>query len=135
MSHVWTQVSIASVVEGEGEVRALPKLLHRIAAELEVSLLTSKPPMRIPKTKLTAPQGIERAVNAKATEVSGDSGGVLVLLDADNDCPARLGPALLERAQSARPDKRVAVVLANRGPEASLTRRPLTRRRSHLSST
>jgi hypothetical protein len=41
----------------------------------------------------------------------GSAGGVLVLLDADDDCPADLGPRLLARARHARPDKQVSVVL------------------------
>ena len=46
------------------------------------------------------------------------AGGVLVLLDADDDCPAALGPALLERARAARSDVPISVVLANREFEA-----------------
>lgn len=96
MNNDWAPVTIASVVEGHGEVRAVPKLLHRIAADLGVQLLTPKSPLRIPRSKLVAPQGIEHAVNAKASEVAG-AGGVLVLTDADDDCPAELGPQLLRR--------------------------------------
>jgi Domain of unknown function (DUF4276) len=117
MISAWTQVTIASVVEGHGEVAAVPKLLHRIASDLGIPLLTQKPPSRIPRSKLVARQGIEDAVNAKAAEVKG-AGGILVLTDADDDCPAELGPQLLRRARAARPDKRVAVVLANREFEA-----------------
>jgi hypothetical protein len=61
--------------------------------------------------------GIERAVAAMAVRVPA-AGGVLVLLDADDDCPAELGPQLLGRARKARPDKQIAVVLANREFEA-----------------
>ena len=43
---------------------------------------------------------------------------MLVLLDADDDCPAEYGPVLLARAQAARADKQVSVVLANREFEA-----------------
>jgi Domain of unknown function (DUF4276) len=117
MSSSWTPVIIASVVEGDGDRAALPKVLHRIAEELGVTLRTPKDPMRVPRTKLIAPLGIENAVNAKASEVV-DRGGVLVLIDADNDCPAKLGPELLSRACRARPDKRVSVVLAKREFEA-----------------
>lgn len=117
MSQPWAQAAIASIVEGDGEVRALPRLLHRIAADLAVPLLTSKPPMRIPRSRLVAPQGVERAVTAKGREVAG-AGGILVLLDADDDCPAQLGPQLRDRARAARADKRIAVVLANREFEA-----------------
>jgi Domain of unknown function (DUF4276) len=117
MSNDWAPVTIASVVEGHGEVGAVPKLLHRIAADLGIPLLTPKPPLRIPRSKLIAPHGIENAVNAKASEVAG-AGGILVLTDADEGCPAELGPQLLQRARAARADKRVAVVLANREFEA-----------------
>jgi hypothetical protein len=73
--------------------------------------------MRVPRGKLTIAGGIEKAVSAAAIRVPGD-GGVLVLLDADDDCPAELGPQLLERAHAARSDKRIVVVLANREFEA-----------------
>jgi hypothetical protein len=87
------------------------------SAELGMHLLTPKPPMRVPRSKLMAPRGIENAVNAKASEIT-DPGGILVLVDADDDCPAELGPRLLARAQKARQDIRIAVVLANREFEA-----------------
>jgi hypothetical protein len=61
--------------------------------------------------------GHERAVAAGALRVSA-KGGVLVLLDADDDCPAEHGPLLLGRAKAARPDKLVSVILANREFEA-----------------
>jgi hypothetical protein len=110
-------VTIASVVEGEGEVRALPKLLYRIAREADVPDLRVPTPMRVPRGKLTSPAGIERAVSAAALRVT-TVGGVLVVLDADDDCPATVGPHLLERARAARSDMQVSVVLANREFEA-----------------
>jgi len=116
MSSDWISATVASIVEGDGEVAALPKLLHRIAGELGVSLLTPTP-QRVPRGKLTMIGGIERWVATAAPRVPG-SGGVLVLIDADDDCPAHLGPELLSRARAARGDKRIAVVLANREFEA-----------------
>jgi hypothetical protein len=95
----------------------VPKLLYRIADELGVGGLRTPVPMRTPRGKLTRPGGIEKAVEAMAIRISG-AGGVLVVLDADDDCPAELGPELLGRACKARPDKQVAVVLANREFEA-----------------
>ena len=38
----------------------------------------------------------------------------MVLLDADDDCPAQLGPQILERARRVVPHRSVSVVLANR---------------------
>jgi hypothetical protein len=117
VSPSWNPPTIASIVEGDGEVSALPKLLHRIAAERGVVGLQTPKPMRTPRGKVTIAGGIERAVSAAALRVSG-AGGVLVILDADDDCPADLGPRLLERARTARPDRLITVVLANREFEA-----------------
>jgi Domain of unknown function (DUF4276) len=112
-------VTIASIVEGHGEVSALPKLLHRLAADFPMAeLRTPKPPWRRPRGSLIAPNGIEREVESNSWV--GPTGGILVVLDADDDCPAQLAPELLSRARSARPDLRVSVVLANREYEAWL---------------
>ena len=43
---------------------------------------------------------------------------MLILLDADDDCPATLGPQLLRRARAARPDRTIGLVLARREYEA-----------------
>lgn len=112
-----TRTTVASVVEGYGEVSALPKLLQRVAKDIGIYSLSTPVPMRVPRSKLVASGGIERAVSAMATE-AGVAGAVLVVLDADDDCPARLGPQLLRRAQDARSDMRMAVVLATREFEA-----------------
>jgi hypothetical protein len=101
---------IASIVEGHGEVKGLPKILHRIARQHSIWDLQVREPFRVPRGRLTMAGGIEDAVADQARRVP-SAGGVLVLLDADDDCPAMLGPALLARAQAARPDKSIAVVL------------------------
>lgn len=117
MTQPWAPITIASVVEGDGEVRALPKVLHRLAAEHGITGLFTPNPHRVPSGKLIHTGELERAVAAEAIRVRG-AGGVLVLLDADDDCPAQRGPELLNRARKARPDKQVAVVLAKREFEA-----------------
>ena len=48
MTGGWRPVTIASIVEGDGEVRALPKLLHRIAADLGIAGLRTPDPVRVP---------------------------------------------------------------------------------------
>ncbi|MFE9723137.1 DUF4276 family protein [Streptomyces sp. NPDC005794] len=117
-----TPVVIASVVEGDGEVKALPKLLHRIAGELGVWDLRVLKPMRVPRSQLVRTGGIEGAVLQQAALMprpsDGGGGGVLVLLDADDDCPAALGPELLARARQARADVAVSVVLPCREYES-----------------
>ena len=41
-------------------------------------------------------------------------GWILVILDADDDCPATFGPDILARAQRVAPHRKVSVILANR---------------------
>ncbi|SDI30498.1 protein of unknown function [Sinosporangium album] len=110
-------VVIASIVEGEGEVTALPVLLRRIATELSVWNLALPRPHRVTRSKLLAPGGVENAVLQVSYQV-GNVGGVLILIDSDDDCPAELGPTLLERGRSVRADREISVVLAHREFEA-----------------
>ena len=117
MSNPRNVVTIASIVEGEGERDALPILLRRIAADVGVTNLVALRPQRERRGNITRDGGIEKAVSAAATRVRG-SGGVLLLIDADEDCPARLGPHLLQRARTAQPDNRIRVVLAKHEFEA-----------------
>ena len=57
------------------------------------------------------PGELERYVELAANK-GGANGRVLVLLDADDDCPAELAPSLLTRAKAARHDRDIAVVMA-----------------------
>ncbi|WP_405629979.1 DUF4276 family protein [Streptomyces sp. NBC_00016] len=113
------RVTIASVVEGEGEISALPVLLRRLMHEAKIWDADILKPFLVDRGKLVRPGGLEAAVEAQARRVPADHpGGILVVIDADDDCPAALGPELLARAEDARPDRRTAVVLANREFEA-----------------
>jgi len=113
-----TSIVIACIVEGHGETRALPLLIRRLAQEVAPAATVDVPsPLRIPKDRLLKQNEFERAVQRAAEGVS-ERGGVLVLIDADDDCPALKGPELLDRARRARSDRRVAVVLAKREYEA-----------------
>jgi Domain of unknown function (DUF4276) len=111
-------VSIACIVEGHGEVEALPILIRRIGATVDAGIvLDVKKPIRVGRSKLVKQGEIERSVELAAARTSG-RGGILILVDADDDCPAKLGPDLLRRARSARSDVPLAVVLAKREFEA-----------------
>jgi Domain of unknown function (DUF4276) len=103
---------IAPIVEGFGDVEAVPILIRRIAAEIDPSMkIIVQRPFRVPRSKLVKDGEIERAVEFVA-RATGPQGGVLVLVDSDDDCPATLGPALLSRAKIARSDRAIGVVLA-----------------------
>ena len=71
----------------------------------------------LPKqAKLVKPGELEKAVEFAGMRTEG-RGGILVILDSDDDCPARLAPELLARARTTRGDLPSAVVLANREVE------------------
>jgi hypothetical protein len=114
-----TRVTIASVVEGYGDMEGLRVLIRRLLTE-RISPSSPAPnlpkPHRVPKGSLKAGQ-LEKAVAAAGNRVPG-AGGILVLVDADDDCPGTEGPAWLARARKARTDKPVAVVFAKREFEA-----------------
>ena len=104
--------SIMTVVEGNGEVQAVPVLLRRIVQELAParSPVVLKP-IRVPRSRFIK-EGVLEAYVGLAAQRVGVGGGILILLGANGACPARLGPALLARARRARPDRRIEAVLA-----------------------
>jgi len=59
------------------------------------------------------PGELERDVELAARYLGGP-GAILILLDADDDCPAHLGPELLQRARSSHAHLELSVVLAMR---------------------
>ncbi|ETW97885.1 MAG: hypothetical protein ETSY1_21010 [Candidatus Entotheonella factor] len=109
---------VVSIVEGHGDVEAVPLLLRRIFYDLlgraDVMVLRS---IRVPKTKLVKSGELERAVELAARQTQ-DGDAVLILIDADDDCPAELAPQLLSRATETRADRHIRVVLANKEYEA-----------------
>jgi hypothetical protein len=110
--------SLSCIVEGHGDEKALPVLLRRLRRALSLPVqLNIPPPLRRPRNALTKAGGLEAAVELAARRVAAPR-GILVVLDADDDCPAELGPSLLERARATRPDIPIAVVLAKREYEA-----------------
>ena len=106
------KVQIGCIVEGHGEVEAVPILIRRIAKRLYPELqVVTPPPIRVPRDKVVKAGELELRVELAARKIS-SQGAILILLDSDDDCPAQLGPALLRRALQARNDLPIAVVLA-----------------------
>ena len=106
------RVRISTIVEGFGEVEALPLLLRRIASEASPDVYLEIPkPVRVGRQKICKSRELERYLEL-AARTGGDEGRILLLLDADEDCPVDLARALLERARKQRPDRMTSVVLA-----------------------
>lgn len=109
---------ISCIVEGHGERDAVGVLVRRVAAQLDPGLVPKvPPPLRVPKDRLLRSGELKRSIDLAARHVKG-SGGVFILIDADDDAPCVHGPQLLARANQARPDVPIAVVLAKREFEA-----------------
>jgi len=103
---------IAGIVEGHGDALALPILLRRVAEVVEPGLAVRVTTViRTPKSKLLKPGELERVVELAARKI-GRPGAILLLVDADSDCPATLGPDLLQRALAQRGDIPIASVAA-----------------------
>jgi hypothetical protein len=110
---------VSSIVEGDGEVVALPILLRRLhewrSPALRAEVLR---PIRVKRDQfLNKEDEFKRHLQLAAAKC-GDDGWVLVLLDADDDCPAQKGAEVLARANAVIPHRAVAVVFANREFEA-----------------
>jgi hypothetical protein len=105
---------ICPIVEGHGDVAAVPIVLRRIAEEVPSAQgIEVVRPIRIPKEKLVKGVELERATRL-ATLSLPDGGIVLVLLDCERPgCPANEGPALLRRVKAAAPNHDCVVVLAH----------------------
>lgn len=111
-------ITIASIVEGHGEAVALPLLLRRIAAQVATGrVVKTLHPFRVPRQNFLKPGEIERRVEFVANR-SGADGRILILLDANSDCPKTLAAEITERARQARSDRAIQVVLAKMEYEA-----------------
>ena len=105
-------VTIIAVVEGHGEVAAVPVLIRRIGSEVSPQTPLRVPrPVRAPRHRFLKLEEMTRYVNL-AARLGGPDARILILLDANGDCPAILGPDLLKKARKARSDRRTEVVLA-----------------------
>ncbi len=108
---------VAPIVEGHGEVQAVPILLERILKELHEDVyIRVNPPLRVKVGSFLK----DRDYFAKYFDLAArkakqnEKGSVLILLDCDDGCPAELGPKLAAGAAAVRPDVPVIVALAQR---------------------
>lgn len=110
--------AIITIVEGHGEVSAVPILIRRIAdATVPGSVLQVPKPIRVKRNRFLKENELERYVDLAARQ-AGSDGRILIILDADADCPPERASEILQRASTARGDRRIQVVLAQREYEA-----------------
>jgi hypothetical protein len=108
------RLTLGCVVEGHGDEKALPVLLRKIVADLRPEVLVEVPePVRCPRENLFREPDLRRALRFAAARLHGPS-GLLVLFDADDDCPVEKA----EKVVRLCPDLDYRVVVANREYEA-----------------
>ena len=110
-----TPIKVGLVVEGHGDLKAAPILFRRIGYDIDPTVsLDVQPPIRRPRSSLVrTAYELEKAVELAALKAR-PRGGVFVLIDSDDDCPAELAPPLLARAESAGMGLPVSVILPQR---------------------
>ena len=103
---------IGCIVEGDGEVKAVPVLIRRIAWDLypEITIIVETP-IRAPRYQVVKDGELESRIELAAQKIGGQ-GAIFIILDSEGDCPAHLGPELLQRASQTRNDIPIAVVIA-----------------------
>jgi hypothetical protein len=113
-----TEVKIAAIVEGHGECEAVPILIRKIAQDIAPDFVPKVlSPFRVPASRLSREGELERTIILAANKLQG-RGGIVVINDCDDGCPAQDGPALLKRAVAARKDMPISVILAKKEFEA-----------------
>jgi hypothetical protein len=114
-----SRIRVVPIVEGHGEqASAIRTLLTRVWTEVVGGdYLECLRPIRIPRTKLIQPSEIVRAIDLALLMLgeapSEDPAFVLVIFDADEDCPARLSTTIRKSILENRSHVDVAVVIAN----------------------
>lgn len=102
--------TIVTIVEGPGDVDALPILLRQLVNWEIYSVNFPRPKNAHGKTNLTKPNGIEQFLDLARREPSCD--GVLILIDADEECSVELSRGLKQRVMKIGLPFPVAIVCA-----------------------
>jgi hypothetical protein len=109
-------VRIQPIVEGFGEVEAVPVLLRRLRDEAGVYAWDVNQPIRKKRSELVQESALRRAVKLAKLQI--ECRAILILFDSDDDCPKDLAPVLQGWAQAEAAPLPCAVVMAHREYEA-----------------
>lgn len=107
---------IQPIVEGHGEVEAIPVLLRRFLAEAGVHDIDVGKPIRRKRSELVQQASVQRSVRLALLQPG--CGGILIVFDSDDDCPRDLAPQIEEWARTEAGAVPCGVVMAHREYEA-----------------
>ncbi len=109
-------MKIQPIVEGHGEVTAVPILLRRLRDACGVFAMDFLVPIRSHRSQLTQEAPLRGLVRRALAQRNPD--GLLILCDADDDCPRETAPRIQGWASDEAGEIGCVVVLANREYEA-----------------
>ncbi|MYM33608.1 DUF4276 family protein [Duganella sp. FT94W] len=112
-------INVVPIVEGDGEVKALPVLLRRLNEWLSpATWVNVVHPIRVRRDQfLNKEEEFLKKIRI-AARLCGEHGWILILLDADDDCPRAMAQHLREKVEAAIPGHHLSVVFANHEYEA-----------------
>lgn len=109
---------VQPIVEGQGDVTAVPILLRRLAEQAEAWNVQIARPHRRRRNQLARKADLQNAV--RVALLTPGCAGVLILFDADDDCPRECASEFDAWAREAAHHVPCAVVMSNREYEAWL---------------
>ncbi len=110
--------TLVPIVEGHGEVEAVPELVRRILQHHQAYEILVDRPIRQPRSRLAKEDTFKTAVAVARKQP--DCAAILVVFDADKACPADLAPQLLRWGVEQLGDFPLWVVMAKIEYEAWL---------------
>jgi hypothetical protein len=109
-------MNIQPIVEGYGEVAAVPILLRRLRDQCQAFGIEVNRPIRATRSQLVREDTLKQRV--KLALLQEHCGAILITFDADDDCPRDLAPVIQNWANEESGPVPSAVVMANREYEA-----------------
>lgn len=108
---------LSLIVEGDGEVSALPNLVNRILQthSLNLSMFADRPKNANSRNNIIKANGLERFIGYC---IADKADAILVLFDSDDDCPKTLAQDFYKRVQRMNIHIPIALVCAKREYEA-----------------
>lgn len=99
---------LATIVEGHGELKAVPVLLRRIALEIYGTYVEVPPPFRLRRSQMTDADLVSRAARVASARIS-DRGVVMIIADGDDDCAVEFAQSLRLAASPVPVEAAIAV--------------------------
>jgi hypothetical protein len=107
-----TSLILSVIIEGQGENASIEQLIQRIVHANFTGVYVRVIATRMMRGKLHNLQELERFAEIAKVDVAGRLGGVILLMDADKDCPATLSRQHLDKFRAILTPYPAAMVFA-----------------------